>query len=152
MTATENIRRQSATELAIAAHLARKGRGLISPNALGRDKEKDFTILFPLKYEVKTDEKAGETGNLFFELKNSRLNEASGLMATGARIWIYYIPARRLLLQFEPSVMLNWISDIEPSPKYLTGVGDANSDGYLVPLEQVLQLPFVTKEENFDLL
>jgi hypothetical protein len=86
-------------------------------------------------------------GKEFLEDWNSRLNEPSGLRATTASIWVYYIPGRNLLLRFNPKKMLDWLFDKEPAPKYLTRVGDSNADGYVVPIDEITAQSFVSKEE-----
>lgn len=43
------------------------------------------------KVEVKWDKRAGQTGNLYFEVENTRQRAPSGIMATSADIWCHVV-------------------------------------------------------------
>ncbi len=43
----------------------------------------------PFSVEVKWDKRAGETGNLYFEIRNTRRDEPSGIVSTTADYWCH---------------------------------------------------------------
>ncbi len=43
------------------------------------------------RVEVKWDKRAGETGNLYFEVENTRQRKHSGIMATEADLWCHVV-------------------------------------------------------------
>ncbi|HEY81248.1 MAG TPA: hypothetical protein EYP25_07420 [Anaerolineae bacterium] len=55
----------------------------------------DLSVILPktprFSVEVKWDKRAGETGNLYFEIKNTRRDEPSGIAATTADFWCHVI-------------------------------------------------------------
>jgi len=149
MPAEQDIQREKPVELIIADHISQKFNGLIAPKADGRDKEKDVVIYQPHFYEFKHDRKALETGNIYFEVRNCRLNEPSGLAATKAELMFYLIGTK--LFNFDPRIMLSHLRGRvqagDPKYRHLKGCGDKNSDGVVVPLSEFETLPYVEVEE-----
>lgn len=152
MSAEQDIEIEKSAELLIANYFAAKYRGLIEAKQEGRDKEKDFRLFFERLIEIKHDKKAQETGNMYFEVNNCKLGEPSGLKATKAHIWLHFVPPHDLFY-YSPVKMLKHLRDQVPiNSRYthLTNCGDSNSDGVIVPIEEIRALPFV-KVEHFTL-
>lgn len=146
MSAEKDIAWQLPLEHSIAIHLSKTFGGMIQPNKPGRDAEKDFTLFMPQKIEVKCDYMSKQTRNAFFEVWNCRLNKPSGLKATTAARWAFCTPGDGGFYTFNPKRMLLWLED-ESGIEKLTGCGDRNSDGYIVPLKTLCGLPFVKWHE-----
>lgn len=143
----KDIAFQATVELKIAVELARRWPGsYIKPNPKGKNSHHDFEILRPMSFEVKCDYKAKETRNLFFEVFNSYRKQPSGLTATKSWKWIHYVPGEAVAYVYSPETMLRWLES-EPGLKKIQGGGDNNSDGFLVPVERVAKLPFVSTFE-----
>jgi len=150
MSAEQDINRQVGFEMEVANFLAAELNGFIAPKTPGRDKEKDCTLLTPEKLEVKYDEKAVETGNLFLEVGNPKLGETSGLTATSSDIWAQFVYPSRLFL-FNPIEMLEhlrrMIKEGHPDYNYREMCGDKNSNGVIVPISEIKKLSFVKEKE-----
>jgi hypothetical protein len=105
------------------------------------------------RVEIKADWKAAQTGNLYLETCNTRLDKPAGLTATHADLWAHYPHGyqeggKACLLVFAPQDMLRHLEQAaprQPSTYRLTARdrGDQNSQGYVVPLTVVTRLPFV---------
>ena len=144
--AKRDIQFQAPVELMIGEWLASKMDGLLAPKTKGRDSKKDITVYRPVHYELKCDYAADKTGNVFFEVFNPYRNEPSGLNATKANWWIHYIPSKAFCLMFQPKRMLRHLEE-NCSASFVSRVGDKNSDGYIIPISDVLSLSFVTTHE-----
>jgi len=108
----------------------------------------DCTILRPCHVELKIDHEAGKTGNCYFEIRNTYRNEPSGLAATQAEYWAHYLPHCGEVVLFRPHQMLPFLQ--AQVARRVRGYrltrpagGDQNSQGIVVPVSQVLALPFV---------
>ena len=146
--AEKDIAFQAPVEWAIARELARKCKGSVSPNGLGRDGHKDFVLHWPVGVEVKCDYKAKETGNVYLETFNSYRKQPSGLTATKALIWAHYIPGHAKFYTFKPKEMVAWLDGGGTAGvRRVEKCGDNNSDGYLVPLKIFATLGFVKEHE-----
>ena len=145
MNPEDSIRFQIPVEYAIALEMARCNLGLMLPNQPGKNSAQDFTIYVPVRYEVKCDFKSKTTRNAFLEVWNCRLNRASGLSATKADWWLFYTPGDAVFYRFNPKRMLKWLEEKSGLDK-LVGMGDRNSDGYLLPLSVLAKLDFVVSK------
>lgn len=149
MNASESIHREKNNELLLAHFLASKLNALIRPKADGRDKEKDFELLVPWAGELKCDYEAERSGNMYFELRNHKLNEASGLSSTKAECWYHFVPPN-LLFKYPPEHMRNWLalmkSEKNPDYRFVENAGDDNSQGCVVPIALIRKLFFVQIE------
>lgn len=149
MSAPDDIRREAAFEILMAQYFAKKLGGLIQPKAEGRDKEKDFVIYMPMPIEIKNDRKAETTGNMYFEVRNCRLGEPSGLTATKAFLVAHFVPPKTLF-SYKPKEMCDHlrreVKAGNPAYRYLKGCGDNNSNGVLVAISIIEALAFVEKE------
>lgn len=143
MKAAQDIQDAKVIELWIAAYAARRFGGAIWPNGEGPDKFKDFTLLQKHFYEVKCDLKAAETGNLFFETYNCRLQEPSGLTVSRAECFLHFVPPDKLFA-YDPKRMLSHLeqqSELSNHDyKFLKACGDNNSDGFIVPIREIQRL------------
>ena len=138
----KDIQFQIPTEYAIALEMARANAGLILPNQPGKNSTRDFRIWVPVDYEVKTDYKAKETRNAYFEVWNSIQNKPAGLKSTKADWWLHYIPGDATIYRFKPTTMLAWLEKLSGIQIFKNG-GDKNANGYIVPLSTLSKLPFV---------
>lgn len=154
MSAEDDIKRERDVELRASHYLARKNGWLIHPKQDGRDKEKDIQMLKQetKNVEFKHDYASAKTGNLYFEVYNCRLSEPSGLKATTSDIWAYIVPTVGMIT-FNPKEMLVHLREqvVLKNPQYQhkKGCGDNNSDGVVVPLSEVVKLPFVEVDRGF---
>jgi hypothetical protein len=104
----------------------------------------------PFSIEVKWDKRAGETGNLFFEIRNTRQDIPSGIAATPADFWCHVIGDGDEAL-FVSVKRLRRLLDRRSFRVLATRGADSNSLGKLVPLAwlteqpgvRILQLPTV---------
>jgi hypothetical protein len=88
------------------ANTLKKFYGAQKVSRLGACKGFDFRLIFPDReevYEVKTDFKAKDTGNLFFEYKCN--GKDSGLTSTEADKWAILLPHLQVILVFCPKRM-----------------------------------------------
>jgi len=102
----------------------------------------DILFLVPHKIEVKTDHMAADTGNAFLEYRNPRQANDSGLTLQEADIWLHCVPRLGAIFFFHPLEMLRHLA----LNKHLfprTKGGDKNSEGFLIPLTHLMNLPFV---------
>ena len=103
-------------------------------------KGSDFSLIFPdgalEVYEVKTDFRAEQTGNLFFEYKcNGR---TSGLTATQADKWAVLLPHLQVILVFSPKRMFNYLQS-SPRARKIVGGDRMAAEGYVVPISAVME-------------
>ena len=87
--------------------IAQQTRGYLDPRDAGS--AYDCTVLVPRTYELKYDKKSQETGNLYFETRNTRQQRPAGLTATRADCWAYYLPSQRCIALFAPGLMLAFL-------------------------------------------
>jgi hypothetical protein len=136
-----DLAEQEPFEREIAHLVALQMGGLVKPKTPGIDLGKDFTLFVPFGIEVKCDKKSNVTGNLFFEVHNSKQDKPSGLRATKAAKIYHYAPSRKVIFIYPPGMML---LELQSKPyKFVTKVGDNNSDGYVVPIAEVERFNFV---------
>lgn len=145
----KNIIQEKATELLIAEYIAREKGGFILPRINGRCKTHDVTIYLPHRYEIKHDKIAPGSKNMFFEVRNCKLMEPSGLVATKAELWYHFVPPDRLYW-YNPVVMLQHLQDMAGENnfyyKFKPHSGDDNSDGYTVPITIIEKQTWVGRE------
>ncbi len=86
----------------------------------------------PFSVEVKWDKRAAETGNLYFEVENTRQRQPSGVMSTSADWWVHVLgEGQQALLVAVPA-----LRDLLARGSYrsVSTLGDdSNSRGLLVP-------------------
>lgn len=148
MSAEKDIAQQTPLELLVAKALLDRWPGsLLKPNAEGKDLEKDFEVFKRLPIEVKCDYKAKETGNVFLETFNCRQGTPSGLAATKAVYWVHYIPHFYAAFILQPPTALWWLKWKHGAGykniRHVHGVGDGNSDGYIISLDGLICIPGV---------
>lgn len=89
--------------------------------------------------EVKWDKRAGETGNLYFEVENTRQRAPSGVAATKADYWCHVVGDGReaFLVPVAPLRTFLRRSEFRRVP---TRGADSNSLGVLVPRERLVEV------------
>ncbi len=86
--------------------------------------------------EVKWDKRAAETGNLYFEVENTRQQKPSGVMATTADLWCHVVGEEGEALLTQTAPLRQFL--LEGRFRSVTTRGiDSNSRGFLVPREQL---------------
>ncbi len=140
--AKKDIAFQLPVETKLCEWVASRWGGLIEPKRPGRVKTHDAVIYRPYRIEFKCDYKAEETGNLFLETFNPYRKEPSGLTATRADWWVIYVPSKATIFVFNPKKMLACIEKHDEW-RLKTVAGDNNSNGYLVPIKDAADMPFV---------
>ena len=109
------------------------------------------------KVEVKWDKKAGESGRLYFEFLNTRKKKPSGVAATDADWWCQVVGSGEKALLMPVAWLRVWLERGDFRQVGTRGV-DANSKGYLVPLEALLaesrvkRIALPTLDDYFGLL
>ena len=84
------------------------------------------------RMEVKWDHRATETGNLYFETRNTRQRLPSGIRSTTADWWCHLVgEGHEAFLVPVPS--LRTFLDAGSFPSVRTDASDSNSEGLLVP-------------------
>ncbi len=126
--------------------IAQQTRGYLDPRDAGS--AYDCTVLVPRTYELQYDKKSQETGNLYFETRNTRQQRPAGLTATRADCWAYYLPSQRCIALFAPGLMLAFLeAQLEANTpgvrQTLPHGGDQNSQGIVAPIALILAQPFV---------
>ncbi len=122
------------------ANVLKKHYGADQISWIGRGKGFDFRLIYEAAhnielYEVKTDFRAKETGNLFFEYRcNNRL---SGLTATQANKWAVLIPHMQVILVFCPKRMFNYLQKT-PKARKIVGGDRMAVEGYVIPAKFLL--------------
>lgn len=90
--------------------------------------------------EVKWDKRAQDSGNLYFEVENTRQQKPSGVMSTNADLWCH------VLGQGETGLIIR----VEALRRFLLGTSwrsvntrgvDSNSRGLIVPMAEVAACP-----------
>lgn len=140
-TAKRDMEIQASVELLVAQFLARRCDGLIGLNKIGRNTAKDFRLYIPQDIEVKVDYKSELTKNIYIESENTYRKEKSGLLATKANRWVYYLPWKWQILSFCPKRMLQHLE--QSSYQHVTNCGDNNSAGWIVPISDAETLDWV---------
>lgn len=94
----------------------------------------------PFHVEVKWDKRGAETGNLYFEVENTRQRQPSGVMSTSADWWAHVVgdQGEALLLKVDA---LRLFLEQGKFRSVNTGGDDSNSRGLLVPRSRILQVP-----------
>jgi len=96
----------------------------------------DLHVISPDKtgfsVEVKWDKRAEETGNLYFEIENTRRGEPSGLAATEADVWCHVIGNGDEAMMVAVGRMRKLLERGE-FKEVRTHAEDSNSRGVLVP-------------------
>ena len=111
------------------------------------DERYDLRVVFPKRkpfsVEVKWDKRAQETGNLFFELRNTRQNKPSGIAVTTADYWCHVVGNGAEALLAPVPVLRRFLSEGRFMEKSTQG-RDSNSRGVLVPRAALAALPQAT--------
>ena len=82
--------------------------------------------------EVKWDKRGGETGNLYFEVENTRQQRPSGVMGTSADLWCHVLGDRAEALLVPVAVLRTFLEQGSYRSVHTRGA-DSNSRGLLVP-------------------
>lgn len=132
-------------------HVANKLKshfGAESWSRIGADKGFDFVLKFPshtLRFEVKTDFKCAETGNLFLEYSCAKKD--SGLISTTADKWAILVPHRQLIVVFCPIQMIAFL-DSDSKVKTVRGGDRQAVRGKIVKLDYALTQPFIEQVDT----
>ena len=98
--------------------------------------------------EVKCDWHSAKSGNMAFEIWNTRQNEPSGLTATTADHWIHVLPGESKVCVYNPKTILWWLNANFDSPwhniRKMESVGDGNSTIYIVGKDVILSRDWVS--------
>lgn len=92
--------------------------------------EKRFSV------EVKWDQRAGATGNLYFECRNTRQNLPSGLFSSDAQYWCHVLGDGDRAFFCATSRLRGEVQRLR-TRTVCTGGRDSNSEGHLVPLKSM---------------
>ena len=95
--------------------------------------------------EVKWDKRAAETGNLYFEVENTRRREASGIAGTNADYWCHVLGNGDEALLARTSALRSVLSKGN-FRSVQTRAQDSNSRGVLVPRSQLVARPKIESE------
>ncbi len=108
------------------------------------DQRYDLSVRFPgrraFSVEVKWDKRADETGNLYFEVENTRQGRPSGIMATTADYWCHVIGEAGAEALLVPVARLRSFLQEGNFRCRPTRGEDSNSRGMIVPREALAQL------------
>ena len=115
-----------------------------------RSRAAEYDVCLTLPYgtrcfcEIKTDFLAAQTQRVYFEIRDTKHNKATGLCITKADIWAHYVPHVQLVWLFDPKALLWYLKVHSHNPVLKIamshpGSGDNNSQGYLVPLSFIEQ-------------
>ncbi len=103
----------------------------------------DLSVIGPegdaFTVEVKWDKRAGETGNLYFEIRNTRQRRPSGIAASRADYWCHVIGEGDEALLVPVSTLRAFLRD-GGFEKVRTRGRDSNSQGLLVPRARLADL------------
>ncbi len=105
-------------------------RGRYDLDVIDTERENRFSV------EVKWDQRAAQTGNLYFECRNTRQNQPSGLFSSDAEYWCHVLgEGERAFFCSTPKLR----SEVERlrTRTVRTGGLDSNSEGHLVPLQSL---------------
>ncbi len=101
-----------------------------------RGQRYDLHVLPPGKagfsVEVKWDKRAAKTGNLYFEIENTRQHQPSGIAATPADVWCHVVGQSDTALLVRTSRMRALLKTRQFKQVHTQGA-DSNSRGLLVP-------------------
>lgn len=97
----------------------------------------------PIRHlEVKWDKRALDTGNLYFEVENTRQRQPSGIMSTTADLWCHVVGEGDTALLCRVSELRIFLE--QPGFRSVHTQGsDSNSRGLLVPRERLGQFRWV---------
>ncbi|MBI3925692.1 MAG: hypothetical protein HY319_09140 [Armatimonadetes bacterium] len=90
----------------------------------------------PRKVEVKWDKRASDSGNLYFEVENTRRRCPSGIMATGADVWAHVLGEGQEAFLVTVPALRKFLQDGRFRSVQTSGT-DSNSRGVLVPLAAI---------------
>lgn len=135
--------KQGEKAVADALRIARCATNVDFTNA---GKDHDFILEFehfpPLAVETKTDYFSRRTSNIFIEVSCN--NKNSGLRATKAALWVFYLPHLQEGLAFCPLKMSKYLASVKGARNRVVSGGDGGrARGHLVPIDAVKALPFV---------
>ena len=82
--------------------------------------------------EVKWDKRAESTGNLYFEVENTRQKRPSGVMSTKADLWCHVVGEQGTALLARTAELREFLLDGAFKSVHTRGI-DSNSRGVLVP-------------------
>lgn len=103
-----------------------------------RDERYDIEVHSPRgrrhHVEVKWDKRAGETGNLYFEVENTNQRRSSGIMATSADLWCHVVGEGEEAFLVSVEALRAFLgADPGAFRSVHTRGTDSNSRGLLVP-------------------
>ncbi len=108
------------------------------------DHRYDLKVLLPgrppFSVEVKWDKRAGETGNLYFELENTRQGKPSGVAATQADVWCHVLGQGDEALLVPVDALRSFLEKGHFERRRTRG-RDSNSRGMIVPRKALSKLP-----------
>lgn len=90
--------------------------------------------------EVKWDKRASESGNLYFEVENTRQQKPSGVMSTTADLWCHVLGEGERGLVITVASLRRFLNEGPWRSVQTRGV-DSNSRGLLVPWTAVQACP-----------
>lgn len=95
--------------------------------------EKDGSVYI---FEVKTDDNGSFTNNFFFEFHNNNLNEASGIIATEAKWYVYILPSSDFIYIWNVKELKEHLL----KSKYMIkdGGDDLNAKGWVVSIPNLI--------------
>ncbi len=133
----EQLRNGHYNELRVALYFMLKGAYV----RIGfQDQTYDLSVLLPdgrrERVEVKWDRASERSGNLYFEVENTRQGKPSGIMATSATLWCHVTGGGREAL-IAPVALLREILEAGNYRSVKTGGVDSNSRGKLVPISEM---------------
>lgn len=97
------------------------------------------------KAEIKTDYKAHETNNIFYEIQT--LQDKGCFNRTKSDIVYYYIPESNVLLRIDVYKIKKYVSDNRNILKLISG-GDYGTSGYLLNIDDLEKADILKKIEN----
>lgn len=99
-----------------------------------------------MKFEVKTDYRVNETGNIYVETEKYRKSDASdavpsGINVTEAKWWVQASPDGNAMLIVKTDTLRDFIKFAEPkeSRQPIANAGTAASKGVLVPIRGLMK-------------
>lgn len=130
-------------KVAAALKSLKKATAVLFPK-MGKDY--DFVLEFDnaprITVETKTDLFSKTSSNIFMEVSCNGMK--SGLTATKAAIWVFYLPHLEEGLAFCPIKMLKYLlSDAGRTHRVVNGGDGWRVKGHLVPIDVTKKLPFV---------
>ncbi len=92
------------------------------------------------RVEVKWDKRAQDSGNLYFEVENTRQKKPSGVMSTTADVWCHVLGQGESGLIISVQNLRTFLL-ATPWRSVTTRGADSNSRGLIVPMGQVAACP-----------